>query len=650
MRWRSVGTWLIWATAICLLVSGASAKPNDEFEQQITRELSAIDASLVDAFARANAARAKDDHALAERLYAEVFEKAPSFYHAERRRCGELLHLDRREEALLLCRHAVEKDPSAANLGGLASAILYTQHGKSLSTSESDEAVELLRRAEALDPNDSHIAMEQCQLAIERKDLPGLRDCNSRLERLAPSEPFTAWSAWLVAMSEGHFSQAQAAVERARKLGAPPKMLANMTEATASARPWTDIVLYWGVRVVGAWLALAFLLVVIGSALSRATLSTAENWSAESAKRGAALRSVYRGVLVVCSLLYYVSLPLVLLAVVALAGGLVYGMFAIGYIPIKLGLIAALMVFATGGALIKSLLFRPSDEAPGAQVDLAKEPGLRAALDEVAAQIGTRPVDVVYMTADTNLAVFERKKQRCLVLGAGVLDGMPLDSFKAILAHEYGHFSHRDTAGGGFALSVRRSLITFIIGLAQSGHASPWNPAWWFARGFYNVFLRISQGASRLQEVLADRRAAEAYGGLAFANGLKHVVACDLRFETHVNNEIERALKEKEPLKGLWSPLAGGHGDAQELEEALNREPSPYDSHPSPSDRIRWVKDLAGCAAASSNPDAKAWDLFQNRAYREREATLYVYQRLAENGVRLAALPAGQDSAANPPT
>jgi len=46
--------------------------------------------------------------------------------------------------------------------------------------------------------------------------------------------------------------------------------------------------------------------------------------------------------------------------------------------------------------------------------------------------------------------------------------------------------------------------------------------------GFHPLFLRISQGASRLQEILADRRAADVYGGAAFATGLKHMVACSL--------------------------------------------------------------------------------------------------------------------------
>ena len=48
------------------------------------------------------------------------------------------------------------------------------------------------------------------------------------------------------------------------------------------------------------------------------------------------------------------------------------------------------------------------------------------------------------------------KSERCLVLGAAVLDGMRVRGLKAILAHEYGHFHNEDTAGGGFALAVAR--------------------------------------------------------------------------------------------------------------------------------------------------------------------------------------------------
>lgn len=622
-------------------LSEAHASPHGaEYERLLEAELRAKDPTLVDAFVRANQARARDDHEAAQQLYAEVFEKAPTFLHAERRRCGELLQLGQRDAALTLCRDAAEKEPIAPNLTALATALASGSSRSKPSVSDLEEAYGLLSRAESLDPDDTYVALAQCQVAMQRQSVAELRNCSSRLDALAPSEPQTAWAAWMLAMSTGRFGDAEEQIERARKNGARADMLADMTRATEESRPFIDRAWPWGVRLLAGWLGLALTLVVAGTVLSRVTLRTAENWTPDSARRGASLRTVYRAVLVVCSLLYYASLPLLLLTVVGLAGGLVYGMFAIGYIPIKLGLFAVVLVFATILALAKSLTFRPSDEAPGIQVDLTGEPGLRAVLDEVAARIGTRAVDTVYLTPDTNLAVFERKRgERCLVLGAGVLEGMPLPAFKAILAHEYGHFSNRDTAGGGFALSVRRSLLLFIIGLAESGQAAPWNPAWLFANGFYRIFLRVSQGASRLQEILADRGAAEAYGGAAFASGLRHVLTCDLHFEQHVSTQIDRAIKSREPLQRLWSPLADRETDAEKLSEALNRVPSPYDSHPAPCDRIRWVEQLSGTESAAAHEGADAWSLFADRERHQREVTLFVYQRLAEAGVHPPALP-----------
>ena len=82
---------------------------------------------------------------------------------------------------------------------------------------------------------------------------------------------------------------------------------------------------------------------------------------------------------------------------------------------------------------------------------------------------------------------------------------MTQGQFKAILAHEYGHFSNRDTAGGDLARWVRASIYRMAYNLAVSGQARWYNPAWLFINGFHRGFLRITQGASRLQEILADR-------------------------------------------------------------------------------------------------------------------------------------------------
>lgn len=120
---------------------------------------------------------------------------------------------------------------------------------------------------------------------------------------------------------------------------------------------------------------------------------------------------------------------------------------------------------------------------------------------------------------------------------------------------------------------------------------------------------------------------------------MKHVIACDLRFEDHINTEVGRALKEKLPLRKPVAPLAVGDTDSGALEAALDREPSAYDSHPSPRDRIRWVERLSAAVQSEDETGKDAWSLFEHREHHEREVTLSVYQQLAESGVRPPALP-----------
>src|ERR1700753_2619498 len=118
-RWMNGGA--LGAIAIFLWCGTALAGPADDaFEKKIEAELGAIDPGAVEVFQRANAAREREDHDAAEKLYAEVSARAPSFIHAERRRCGQLADLGRRAEAIALCRDAVAKDPSGPNYGALA--------------------------------------------------------------------------------------------------------------------------------------------------------------------------------------------------------------------------------------------------------------------------------------------------------------------------------------------------------------------------------------------------------------------------------------------------------------------------------------------------------------------------------------------------
>jgi Peptidase family M48 len=246
-------------------------------------------------------------------------------------------------------------------------------------------------------------------------------------------------------------------------------------------------------------------------------------------------------------------------------------------------------------------------------------------------------VDNVYLTPGTELAVMERGgmgrqlrggAERCLILGVGVLEGLKIGPFKAVLAHEYGHFTNRDTAGGGLALAVRRSLVTMARGLAESGAAAWYNPAWLFLNGFFRVFLRISQGASRLQEILADRWAAFTYGSKAFEDGLRHVIEQSVRFDARAGATLQEMAAH--PVPNLYqhepaTPVAPVEID-KAIRNALNHPASPYDSHPAPTERSRWVRALNAKGTVQSADDTnEAWTLFESRAVVEERMTSRVH-------------------------
>jgi len=190
------------------------------------------------------------------------------------------------------------------------------------------------------------------------------------------------------------------------------------------------------------------------------------------------------------------------------------------------------------------------------------------------------------------------------------------------------------------------------VGLAQRGAAAWYNPAWLFLNGFYRVFLRISQGASRLQEVLADRWAASIYGAAAFEEGLRHVVAKSVRFNASLGAVIDEVMKKKTALWNVYEYRPEKPPDEAKLEEeirkAIERQASPYDSHPSPADRFRWIGSMPSRGTASSFDDAReAWSLFEDRDFVERRMTAELRKLiLMHNGIEL---PPGQAAGWTPP-
>jgi Zn-dependent protease with chaperone function len=153
--------------------------------------------------------------------------------------------------------------------------------------------------------------------------------------------------------------------------------------------------------------------------------------------------------------------------------------------------------------------------------------------------------------------------------------------------------AHGDTAGGNTAMQVSATIHYAAYGLASQGMAAWYNPAWLFINSFYKIFLRVSQGAARLQEIHADRLAIINYGANAFSDGLKHVIKRSLQFETTAKRELNQAIQENRIPHNLFNlqPSAEENKELmKEYKDALALKSGEFDSHPSAQQRIEWAE------------------------------------------------------------
>jgi hypothetical protein len=279
--------------------------------------------------------------------------------------------------------------------------------------------------------------------------------------------------------------------------------------------------------------------------------------------------------------------------------------------------------------MVQSLFVKVDASDPGRSLEVTEAPGLWTLTRAVAEQVGTRAIDDIRVTPGTELAVYERgtrreraQDQACrtLILGVGLLNGFRQGAFRAVLAHEYGHFAHRDTAGGDVALRVRQDMMKFAVAMAQHGQAVWWNLAFQFLRVYDFLFRRISHGATRLQEVLADRVAAQKYGAAPFEEGLRHVIRASIEFHTAAGLEVQHALNRRRAVQNVYALEPPKSADVErQVGEAISRPTTEDDTHPGPLDRFRLVSRVSG-AAVDVDP-AMVWALFSDREALTREMT-----------------------------
>ena len=189
-------------------------------------------------------------------------------------------------------------------------------------------------------------------------------------------------------------------------------------------------------------------------------------------------------------------------------------------------------------------------------------------------------------------------------------------------------------------MRVGHDIATLAQGMAQHGQAVWWNPAFQFLRLYHFLFRRITHGATRLQEVLADRVAARLYGAASFEEGLRHVVQRSIEFDVTTRSEIEAALTDQRTLQNLYMLSATMTPELQQqVDEVIGRPTTEDDTHPGPLDRFRLVHGIV--ARSEHSGGGQVWDWFADRDALTTEMTSEIQSR-----VRVFVMPAPAEASA----
>lgn len=614
-----------------------------EREKTYWQDLEKTAPQAVAPFKEATEAMDSGDYAKAAQYFEAVLKLVPNHEATTRRLGMSYIERGRYDEGKALITRVYENNASPTNSFAMAQALASSVGGRTPTKEHLERALTLsLNAARDGRDHDPDYAVFAAQLAVQLNRTKEFTEAKTKLNKEYPKLWKTHFINALGAANDENWSQTEAEIKLAETLGMPAELAASFRESIEAQSHWNYA--YLTLFLVLAWAIGLVLLFVLGKVFSGLTLRSIEQAdpNGETGKNEISIRTWYKRLINVAGIYYYISLPIVAFLVIAITGSIVYAFLMIGRIPIKLVLILVIAAGVTIFKMIRSLFIKIESEDPGRALREEEAPELWNLTREVAASVNTRPIDEIRITPGCDLAVYEKgsfrekasdRAKRILILGVGVLNDMKLNAFRAVLAHEYGHFSHRDTAGGDVALRVNQDIAKFAYAMALSGQAVWWNVAFQFLRAYHFIFRRLSHGATRLQEVLADRVAARNFGAESFEEGLRHVIRREVEFNFAASKEIELAQLNGRAIANLYHlpSVKGTQHESQidqQVQDIITQPTSEDDTHPCPMDRFRLAARIVTRGLLPAN--GLVWDLFANRETLTEEMSELINDQVRE--------------------
>ena len=247
----------------------------------------------------------------------------------------------------------------------------------------------------------------------------------------------------------------------------------------------------------------------------------------------------------------YIVMIILALALIVLCGYIAFVLVAFKamFLTIMIGLGLIGMGFLILFFLTKFIFSsgKQIDRSHLTEITAAQQPKLFQLLGEIVDEVHTSAPKKVYLSSEVNASVFYDSTfwsmffpvRKNLQIGVGLMNAVSVIELKAILAHEFGHFSQRSMKAGSYVYNVNKVIFNMLydnegydVVLTKWSNSSSYFAAFsaaaiFVVKGVQRVLMRVYKvvnlnymALSREMEFHADAVAAHVAGSEALANSL----------------------------------------------------------------------------------------------------------------------------------
>lgn len=279
------------------------------------------------------------------------------------------------------------------------------------------------------------------------------------------------------------------------------------------------------------------------------------------------------------------------LILIAFSIALTIGCFYAGIQVMKLKLHFFTLIFGFGiasvGVLILIFLFKflfkknTSDLSIYTEITRNQEPQLFAMIDEIVLKVGTDFPKKVYLSDQVNASVFYDSSfwsmflpiRKNLHIGMGLINSVTVEELKAIVSHEFGHFSQKTMKVGSYVYNVNHIIYNLLYdNSSYSSLAAKWTNVssyfvifvgvafkiiegiQWLLQKMYNLVNKNYLALSREMEFHADEVAAGVTGYLPLTTSLLRFDLSTSSFENVIqfyNKKVDDSIISSNIFKEL---------------------------------------------------------------------------------------------------